>query len=60
VDPGGTHGIRYKYFNNLYSSPRITKMIKSKRKKWAGYIARIEGRGTRVEYWWESQKEREY
>jgi hypothetical protein len=35
-------------------------MIKSERIKWAGYIARIGGRGISVGYWWESQKRRKH
>ena len=32
--------------NDLYSSPNIVRVIKSKRMKWAGYVARMEeGRG---------------
>jgi hypothetical protein len=32
--------------NNLYSSPSIVRMIKSRRMRWAGHVARMgEGRG---------------
>jgi hypothetical protein len=32
--------------NNLYSSPNIVRVIKSRRMRWAGHVARIgEGRG---------------
>jgi hypothetical protein len=32
--------------NNLYSSPNIVRVIKSRRMKWAGHVARmVEGRG---------------
>jgi hypothetical protein len=32
--------------HNLYSSPNIVKVIKSRRMRWAGYVARMgEGRG---------------
>ena len=32
--------------NNLYSSPNIVRMIKSRRMRWAGHVARMgEGRG---------------
>jgi hypothetical protein len=33
-------------------------MIKSRRMRWAGYIARMGRRGMHIKYWWESQKER--
>jgi hypothetical protein len=42
----------------LYSSPNIIKMIKSRRIRWEGHVARM-GEGRRemhIRYWWESQK----
>jgi hypothetical protein len=46
--------------HNLYSSPSIIRMIKSRRVKWAGHISRMSRRGTRICYWWESQGERDH
>jgi hypothetical protein len=43
---------------DLYSSPSIIRMVKSRRMRWTGYVARMGRRGTRVDYWWESQRER--
>jgi acyl-coenzyme A synthetase/AMP-(fatty) acid ligase len=43
--------------HNLYSSPTIIRMIKSRRMRWAGHIARMGRRGMHVGYWWRSQKE---
>jgi hypothetical protein len=34
-------------------------MIKSRRMRWAGHVARMGRRGMHVEYWWKNQKERE-
>jgi hypothetical protein len=34
-------------------------MIKSRRIRWAGLVARMGRRGMHVGYWWESQKERD-
>jgi hypothetical protein len=31
----------WRKLHNLYSSPSITRMIKSRRMRWAGYVARI-------------------
>jgi hypothetical protein len=28
--------------------------------RWAGHVARIRRRGTLIDYWWESQKERDH
>jgi hypothetical protein len=46
--------------HNLYSSPSIIRVIKSKRMSWAGHVARMRRSGTHIGYWWESQKERDY
>jgi hypothetical protein len=43
---------------DLYSSPSIIRIIKSRRMRWAGRVARMERRGTIIDYWWESQRER--
>jgi hypothetical protein len=43
---------------DLYSSPSIIRIIKSRRMRWAGHVARMGRRGTRIGYWWESQRER--
>jgi hypothetical protein len=45
---------------DLYSSPSIIRIIKSRRMRWAGHVARMGRRGTRIEYWWESQRERDH
>jgi hypothetical protein len=48
-----------KLHNDLYSSPSIVLMIKS-RMRWAGHVALMGRRGMRVGFWWESQKEGAY
>jgi hypothetical protein len=45
---------------DLYYSPSIIKIIKSWRMRWAGHVARMGRRGTRIDYWWESQRERDH
>jgi hypothetical protein len=45
---------------DLYSSPSIIRIIKSRRMRWAGRVARMGRRGTRIDYWWESQRERDH
>jgi hypothetical protein len=51
-----------KELHDLYSSPStiIIRIIKSKRMRWAGPVARMGRRGTRIDYLWESQKKREH
>jgi hypothetical protein len=43
---------------DLYSSPSIIRVIKSRRMRWAGHVAQMGGRGTLIDYWWENQTER--
>jgi hypothetical protein len=49
----GTGGRRKPYneeLHNLYSLPSINRMIKSKRMRWAGHIARMWRRGMHKHY----------
>jgi hypothetical protein len=41
-----------KELHDLYSSPTIVRVIKSRRMRWAGHVARIgEGRGVYRDHW---------
>jgi hypothetical protein len=51
---GGWRKLHNKELHNLYASPSIIRMIKSKAMRWAGNVIRI----GRLGYLWESQKER--
>jgi hypothetical protein len=42
--------------HDLYSSPSI-RVIKARRMRWAGHVARMSRRGTCIGCWWESQRE---
>jgi hypothetical protein len=42
---GGWRKLYNVELHNLYSSPRIIRIIKSRRMRWAGHVARMEGRG---------------
>jgi hypothetical protein len=57
---GGWRKLQNEELHNLYSSASIIRMIKSRRMRLAGQVARMERRGMLVGYWWESQKERDH
>jgi hypothetical protein len=42
---GGWRKLHNEEFHNLYSSPGISKIIKSRRMRWAGHVARIWDKG---------------
>jgi hypothetical protein len=44
---------------DLYSSRSIIRIIKSRRMRLVGHVARMGRKGTRIGYWWEIQKERD-
>jgi len=46
--------------NDLYSSPNIVRVIKSRRMRWAGHVARIgEERGC-IGSWWGNRREKDH
>jgi hypothetical protein len=57
---GGWRKLHSEELHNLYSSPNIIRIIKSRRMRWGELVERMWRRGMRVGFWWESQKEREY
>jgi hypothetical protein len=44
----------------LYSSPSIIRIIKSKRTRWAGHVARMGEKRNAYRLLWESQREIDY
>jgi hypothetical protein len=57
---GGWRKLHNEELLNLYSSPSIITMIKSRRMRWAGNVARMGRWGMHIGYWWENQKERHH
>jgi hypothetical protein len=55
---GGWSKLHNEELHNLYSSPSIIRLIKSRRMRWARHVTRM---GEKMNaYWWESQKERDH
>jgi hypothetical protein len=41
---GGWRKLHNKELHNLYSSPSVIRMIKSRKMRWAGHVARMKGK----------------
>jgi hypothetical protein len=54
---GGWRKLRNEELHGLYCSPNVIRMIKSRRMRWAGHVARMGKRGILIGFWWESRKE---
>jgi hypothetical protein len=48
---GGWRKLHNEELHNLYSSSSIIRIIKSRRMRWAGHVARMGERGTCIGYW---------
>jgi hypothetical protein len=46
--------------HNLYSSPNIIRIIKSRRMRWEGNLASMGRRGIHTRFWWKLQKESDH
>jgi hypothetical protein len=46
--------------NDLYSSPNIIQVIKSRRMRWEGHVARMGKREVHTEFWWGDLREGEH
>jgi hypothetical protein len=49
---GGWRKLHNEGLHNLYSSPSIIRIIKSRRMRWAGHVACSGRRGMHIEFWW--------
>jgi hypothetical protein len=46
--------------HNLYCSPSVIRIIRSRRMRWAGHVAGMGRKGMHIRFWWESRKERDH
>jgi len=46
--------------NDLYSSPNIVRVIKSRRMRWAGHVARMSEKRGCIGSWWGNRRERDH
>jgi hypothetical protein len=58
-ETGGWRKLHNEELHNLYSPPSLIRIIKSRRMRWAGHVARM-GRRMHIGYWWGIQKERDH
>jgi hypothetical protein len=55
---GEWRGLHKEELYDLYSSPYIIRVIKSRRMRWAGHVASMKERGEmHTEFWWGDLKE---
>ena len=51
----------YNELNDLYCSPSIVRVIKSRRMRWAGHVARNGGEERRIQsFWWGNMRDRDH
>jgi hypothetical protein len=48
---GGWRKLHNEELHDMYSSPSIIRIIKLRRMRWAGHVARMVERGTCICYW---------
>jgi hypothetical protein len=57
---GGWRKLHNENLHNLYSSPSIIRMIKSRKVRWAGHVVCMETKRNEYRVWGENQKERDH
>jgi hypothetical protein len=51
-ETGGWRKLHNEELHNLYSTPSIIRIIKSRRMRWAENVARMGRSGMHIGYWW--------
>jgi hypothetical protein len=57
---GGWRKLHNEELRDLYSSPSIIRIIKSRRMRLAGHVAPMRKREMHIGCWWESKMERDH
>jgi hypothetical protein len=57
---GGWRKLHNEELHNLYSSPSIIRIIKLRRMRWVGHVARMRENRKCTGYWLKSQRERDH
>ena len=52
--------LHHEELNDLYCSPNTVRLIKSRRMRWAGHVARMGVRKAYTGFWWGNLGERDY
>ena len=53
---GGWRKLHSEELDDLYCSPNIVRVIKSRRMRWAGHVEHMEERRYYTEFWWEKSE----
>jgi hypothetical protein len=53
---GGWRKLLNEELHNLYSSPSMIRVMKSRRMRWAGHVAGMGRIVMHIGYWWETRK----
>jgi hypothetical protein len=57
---GGLRKLHNEELRDMHSSPSIIRIIKSRRMRWAGHVARMEEKRNAYRLLWESKRERDH